>query len=181
MKVTEMKNKRIVIVGTSGSGKSTLARKLAAKHGIKHIELDVLYWQPNWTETPMPQFLQKIEKAMAQNPNWVICGNYNVAKKLTLPAATDIVWLDYPLYKNFWRGFKRSLGRMISKEECFDGCSESFALTFLSRKSILLWILKTHKLRRETFSKLLTKETFQQAEIYRVQNERECERVLNIV
>ena len=39
----------INVVGTSGSGKSTLARRLAHRLGLPWIELDRLYWRPNWT------------------------------------------------------------------------------------------------------------------------------------
>ena len=53
--------KRVVILGTSSSGKTTLAKKIAEEQGIQRIELDQLYWQPNWVPTAMPEFLQKIE------------------------------------------------------------------------------------------------------------------------
>jgi adenylate kinase family enzyme len=35
---------RIHIIGGPGSGKSTLASRLAAEHGIPHVELDALFW-----------------------------------------------------------------------------------------------------------------------------------------
>jgi adenylate kinase family enzyme len=40
--------KRIVVIGTTSSGKSTLAKQLAEKIGGDYIELDALYWEPNW-------------------------------------------------------------------------------------------------------------------------------------
>jgi adenylate kinase family enzyme len=172
-------NKRIVILGTSGSGKTTLARKLAALHGIKHIELDVLYWKPGWTQTPMPEFLSKIEQAISENDNWVICGNYNVAKKLTLPKATDIIWLNTPLYLNLWRVFSRSVVRIIKKEDPFEGCKETWTHLIFNKDSLLLWVWNTHGERQKNFKQLLTKENFPNAGIRIVESKRDYESLLS--
>ncbi len=128
---------RIVIVGTSGSGKTTLAKKIAGNKNISRIELDVLFWNPNWIETPQKEFHEKIKQAVLTTESWILCGNYNAAKQITLPLATDIIWLNFPLYINLWRGLKRSMQRLLSGTESFAGCSETFSLTFLSKKSIL--------------------------------------------
>lgn len=45
-------NPRILVVGTSGAGKSRLAGQLAAALGVPHVELDALYWGPDWTPRP---------------------------------------------------------------------------------------------------------------------------------
>jgi adenylate kinase family enzyme len=174
-----MDGKRIVIVGTSCSGKTTLAKAIAAKRDIPHIELDVLFWNPDWTETSRAEFHNRIRHAVNCNESWVLCGNYNSAKEITLPAATDIVWLHYPLYKNFWRGLKRSIKRILSGADVFEGCKETFRLTFLSRDSILLWILKTHKRRRLEFEQLLTKDKFPFAHIWVVRTEEEYQKLLS--
>ncbi|WP_262355798.1 shikimate kinase, partial [Klebsiella pneumoniae] len=50
---TEM---NINVVGTSGSGKSTLARRLAHRLELPWIELDRLYWRPNWQGAPDEAF-----------------------------------------------------------------------------------------------------------------------------
>ena len=44
---------KINVVGTSGSGKSTLARQLAERLDVPYIEMDRLYWRPEWRERPM--------------------------------------------------------------------------------------------------------------------------------
>lgn len=176
-----MKNKRIVVVGTSGSGKTTLARRLAAKHNIPHIELDVLYWQPGWVETPMPEFIGKIEKALRENPDWVICGNYNDARKLTLPAATHIIWLDTPLYLNLWRVLKRSVARWLTGKESFAGCPETFSHIFLTKKSLLLWVWNTHAERRRKYTAMLTAANYPQAQIHIVRNREEYNKALLLV
>ena len=43
---------RIVIIGNAGGGKSTLARTLAKQRGLRHVEIDRLFWQEGWQLTP---------------------------------------------------------------------------------------------------------------------------------
>ncbi|VTM31479.1 DNA topology modulation protein [Klebsiella pneumoniae] len=50
----------INVVGTSGSGKSTLARRLAHRLELPWIELDRLYWRPNWQGAPDEAFFAAI-------------------------------------------------------------------------------------------------------------------------
>jgi hypothetical protein len=45
---------RILILGRTGSGKTTLARELAAAIGVPHVELDALYFGPNFSTAPLP-------------------------------------------------------------------------------------------------------------------------------
>lgn len=47
---------KINVVGTSGVGKSTLARRLAQELSLPYIEMDVLYWLPEWQGTPDDEF-----------------------------------------------------------------------------------------------------------------------------
>lgn len=179
--LVQMASARIAIVGTSGSGKTTLAKLIAGKKNIPRIELDELYWQPNWVGTPEAEFHEKIKQAVAASDSWVLCGNYNAAKNITLPVATDIIWLNYPLHKNLWQGLKRSLKRIITGEEPFKGCKETFRLTFLSKESILHWILVTHARRRREFTALLTKEKFPAATIWIVKTKADYESLVQSI
>src|SRR4051812_15248546 len=88
--------KRIVVIGTSGSGKTTLARRLAAKLGSPHVEIDALNWGPNWTAATAEQLRAKVEQALAGD-GWVVDGNYSRVRSYIWSRATTLVWLDYPL------------------------------------------------------------------------------------
>ena len=65
---------RVVVVGTSCSGKTTFAHRLANILGSQCVELDSLYWRPEWT--PRPDFEQDV-LAAARQARWVIDGNYS--------------------------------------------------------------------------------------------------------
>ena len=41
-----------IIASASGNGKTTLGRALAARLGVRFVELDALVHGPDWTETP---------------------------------------------------------------------------------------------------------------------------------
>ena len=59
---------RISVQGTSGAGKTTLARRLAARLGVPHIELDAINWQPGWrglNEDAPALFAARVAQALA--------------------------------------------------------------------------------------------------------------------
>ncbi|CRL43945.1 Shikimate kinase [Sodalis glossinidius str. 'morsitans'] len=53
---------KINVVGTSGSGKSTSSRRLATQLAIPYIEMDTLFWQPNWTPSNDEDFFCRLEQ-----------------------------------------------------------------------------------------------------------------------
>ncbi|MBO9666145.1 MAG: hypothetical protein J7501_04970 [Bdellovibrio sp.] len=147
-------NSRIVIVGTSGAGKSTFARKLSTKFGLKDIELDALFWGPNWTQAPESEFRKSIENAMANSQGWVVHGNYGKVRDMTWKRATTLIWLNYSRRLVLWRVLKRSVTRIINREILWSGNRETFRKTFLSKDSILLWSFQTYRLRKEQYENL---------------------------
>ena len=139
--------KRIVVIGTSGSGKTTLARRLADKLGIPHVEVDALYWGPNWTESTAEELRARVETALA-GECWVVDGNYSRVRQFIWDQADTIVWLDYPLPVIMNRLIRRTTRRIVSQEELWAGNRETFRKTFLSKDSILLWALTSYRKNR---------------------------------
>ena len=41
---------RINVVGTAGSGKSTFAKSIAKKFNAPYVQLDEIFWKPNWKD-----------------------------------------------------------------------------------------------------------------------------------
>jgi len=145
---------RIVVIGTSGSGKTVLACQLARQFGLPHIELDALHWDANWTMALLPVFRERVARALAGDA-WVADGNYSKARDLVWPRAQLIVWLDYGLAVVFWRLFRRSLRRSLSREELWNSNRERLRDQFFSRDSLFLWALQTNRRHRAEYVALL--------------------------
>ena len=62
--LTRSKSDRVNLVGSSGSGKSTLGQALAQALGQPVVEIDDLFWGPNWTPTPDETFLPRLSAAL---------------------------------------------------------------------------------------------------------------------
>jgi adenylate kinase family enzyme len=146
--------RRVVVVGTSCSGKTTFARRLADLLGCPHVELDALHWAPNWVERPDEELRASVAEAVAAE-RWVVDGNYHVVRDLTWARATHIVWLDFSFPVVFSRALGRTIRRSVSGEELFAGNRETLRQSFLSRESILLWVLATYRRRRRLYGGLM--------------------------
>jgi len=144
---------RVVVVGTSAAGKTTFARALATALQVPFVELDELHWSPGWREKSRSEFSRLVAEAAAGSM-WVADGNYRTVRDILWPRANLVVWLNYGFALTLWRGFRRSVQRCFSGEVLWHGNRESLHRVFLSRESILVWIITTHKRRRRQFSEL---------------------------
>src|SRR3954453_12819729 len=101
---------RILILGRTGSGKTTLARQLAAALHVPHVELDSLYFGPDFSTAPLEVLRERTSAAIA-GERWVTDGNKRAVRDLVWPRADTIVWLDYPFSVSVWRLAKRARRR----------------------------------------------------------------------
>lgn len=143
---------KINVVGTSGSGKSTVARHLAERLAIPYIEMDALFWQANWHESSDDEFFPRVEQALAA-ANWVLDGNYNRTQHLKWREVDWVVWVDYSFGRTLFQAVRRAWLRSWHREELWAGTGnrESFAKSFFSRDSIILWTLKTYRKNRHRY------------------------------
>lgn len=74
---------RIVVVGSTGAGKTLMARELSAAFRIRHVELDALRWDPNWTEVSDETFRHRVAENVVGD-QWIVDGNYSMARKLDM-------------------------------------------------------------------------------------------------
>ncbi len=144
-----MNYRRIAVVGVTGSGKTTLAAALAARLGIPHVEMDALNWQRNWQPAERSEFRRRVDVATS-GPAWVTDGNYSEVRDLVWGRADALVWLDYSLPLIQWRLLRRSLRRIFTREELWNGNRENYRDQFFSRESLFLYAFKSHPRLRRT-------------------------------
>jgi adenylate kinase family enzyme len=140
-----------VISSASGNGKTTLGRKLAAVLGVPFLELDALVHGPNWTETPDDELRALVEPFVAGD-GWVVDGVYRgKLGTLVLDAADTIVWLDLPLRVWLPRLVRRTLRRVVRREELWNGNRETFRDAFWGREALVPFALHQHFRRRHVY------------------------------
>lgn len=182
--------KRIVVVGTTSSGKSTLAEQLAKKLNLEFIELDALFWEPNWQGANVGVFRKRVETATSSqrgksedSSGWVVAGNYRIVRDLIWPKAQAVIWLDYPLHIVFWRMLTRTIRRAVAQEELWNGNRETFwaHLKFWSNDSLFNWLFKTYWRRKRETPDLLNLPEHMHLKLIHFKHPREAEEWLNAV
>jgi len=169
---------RIVVVGTTGSGKTTLARQLAQHLEVPHIELDALYWGPNWTPTPTTLFRMRITEALSGDA-WVVDGNYSMVRDIVWSRADTVVWLDYALPLIMWRLLWRTLRRIAMREGLWSGNRESLRAQFFSRDSLLLWAFHSYRRRRKEYPVLFNEPEYAHLTVVRLRSPRAAQEWLS--
>ena len=141
---------RIAVVGPTGSGKTTTAGRLARITGAEHVEMDALFWEPNWTKSEPEVFRARIGAAL-DRAAWVTDGNYSVVRDLIWPHADMLVWLDYPFVRVFLQLFRRTARRGLRRQELWSGNRESLRTAFMTRDSLFVWLAKSHGKHRKLY------------------------------
>ncbi len=136
---------RINVVGTSGTGKSTFARRLANLKGIPYIEMDQLYWLPDWREPQDSAFFPKLQQALTGNA-WVLDGNYHRSCPIKWPLTQVVVFLDLPFVRTVAQVTRRTIARSRSRQELWPGTGnrETLRKGFLSADSVIWWSITHH-------------------------------------
>jgi adenylate kinase family enzyme len=87
---------RVLIVGNSGSGKSHRAKALAAQHGLAHLDLDTIVWEPGKIAVPRPaeQVQADLRAFASANASWVAEGCYGDLVEAALPYCSELVFMN---------------------------------------------------------------------------------------
>lgn len=102
---------------------------------------------------PHAQF-ERAVLAATEGARWVADGNYSAVRDVLWPRATQVVWLNYSRWTVFSRLLWRTLGRIMTREELFQGNRESLRMSFFSRDSVLLWSYRTFETNRRKYAGL---------------------------
>jgi adenylate kinase family enzyme len=140
-----------ILSSASGSGKSTLGRELARRLGVPYVELDALHHGPGWTEATPAELRARVEPVVARD-GWVVDGHYlSKIGTLVLDRADTVVWLDLPPRVWLPRLIARTLRRIRTGEELWNGNRESLRGAFAGRDALIPFALRHYRPRRRDF------------------------------
>jgi hypothetical protein len=164
---------RILILGRTGSGKTTLARELAAARGVRHVELDSLYFGPDFSTAPLCLLRDRTSAAIADD-RWITDGNKRTVRNLVWPRADTIVWLDYPVYVSLWRLAKRARTRtsVLSAQAAQAGRRSGLPKQMLAAARGVLTALRSHRGQRREYPRLFAQPANQHLAVARLRSPR---------
>lgn len=166
---------KINIIGTSGSGKTTFSRELARKLDFPVIEMDKVFWGPDWGWPSDEEFFRKLKSAL-DTEKWILDGNYTRTIPIKWEKVEVVIWLDYPFIATLLQTIRRSIKRSISGEELWEGTGnrESFRKSFFSKESIILWTIQTHGKVRKKYKEYMDDERFSHIKFIRLRSHKEA-------
>ena len=172
--------RHVAVIGGSCTGKTTLSRRLAQRLGVPHVELDALHHDPGWQEAPAEVLQERVAGALAAAPDgWVVDGNYHGKLGTSvLERADTVVFLDLPHHVALRRVLWRTLSRVVSRKELWNGNRETLG-NALSRNSIVWWVVRQHGSYRTKWDPRLA--TLQDADVVRLRSPREVARFLDSI
>jgi len=173
--------KFINVVGTSAAGKTTFARQLAQKLAVTHIEMDDLFWLDDWQETPDHEFFPKLQSQMDRaTGGWVLDGNYSRTQDLKLRYVDTIIWLDYSFSLNLYRSVKRAIARAVTQKRLWPNSNnrENFKTSFMSKDSIILWMISHHAKNRKKYLAMMNGARYQHIQFIRLTSPKQAEKFL---
>ncbi len=172
---------RMIIIGATGSGKSTLAEQLAQMFEIDFIELDALYWLPEWEHVSEQEFRSRVDVATSAS-QWVMAGNYHVVRDISWRRAEAIIWLDYKLGIIFWQLWRRTWRRWWTKEVLWNTNLERLLPQFKiwsAEDSLFHWLFKTYWRRKREFPVYFAKPEYAHLRVHHFRTPQETSFWLN--
>lgn len=87
---------KVLIFGNSGSGKSTMASCLAGEHGLAHLDLDSIVWEPGKVAVLRPEgaIAASLASFLDEHARWVIEGCYGELVEAASSHCTELVFLN---------------------------------------------------------------------------------------
>ena len=161
---------RICIYGRGG--KTSLSRALGDQTGLPVIELDAIFWQPNWVERDHDDMLKIVKSRIAEaEDGWIIEGNYRRIRPHVLPMADTVIWLNLPRWSTTLRVAKRTFMNAFKRTQICGENYESFR-TALSPSSII-WYNAFHARKSQTEIADALRISELKAEVYEIRTYRQ--------
>ena len=176
--------RRVSVIGSSSSGKTRTSRLLAARLGAPHLELDSVFHQADWKPLADPEFRARVA-GFVESDSWVVDGNYTShgVAQLVWPAADTVVWLDPPKRVVMTRVIRRTLRRVITRQELWNGNREPWSNLYRRDpyKNIIVWAWTRFDGIREKYESMVTDGTWEHLEVHRVRTRRDLRRLLDAI
>jgi adenylate kinase family enzyme len=141
---------RISVVGNTGSGKTTAALAIAEALGVPHLELDGVFHQPDWQPLETEDF-RRIVSDFTAAESWVVDGNYSAVRDIVWGRADTVIWVDPPRHRVMRQLFARTMRRMVTGAELWNGNRERWVYLFRPEESIVLYAWTSHRKYRDRY------------------------------
>jgi adenylate kinase family enzyme len=141
---------RISVVGNTGSGKTTVARAIAQALGVPHLELDGVFHQPDWQPLETEEF-RRIVSDFTAAESWVVDGNYSGVRDIVWGRADTVIWVDPPRHRVMRQLLARTMRRMATRAELWNGNRERWIYLFRPEESIVLYAWASHRKLRDKY------------------------------
>jgi hypothetical protein len=140
---------------------------------MPHVELDSLYFGPNFSRAPL-SVLRKRTSAAIAGDRWVADGNKRAVRDLVWPRADTIVWLDYPVYVSLWRLAKRARTRTLALSAQAAQTDRGAALhkQMLAAAAGVLTALRSHRGQRRQYPRLFAQPANEHLAVARLRSPR---------
>jgi adenylate kinase family enzyme len=112
--------RRVLVIGPPGVGKSWVAARLASTCKIPHVELDSLKLKPQRQIADSSEYESGVRQ-IVQADSWLLDGNWSddALADDVWSAAGFVVWLDFPRHVVMWQIARRSVRRVIFREDYY--------------------------------------------------------------
>jgi adenylate kinase family enzyme len=168
--------RRVSLVGCPGSGKTRTAQRLSALLDVPRVELDAIHHLPGWQPIERDEFRRRVAE-VCTGDGWVIDGNYSAVRDLVLARADTVVFLDLPRAVVMWHLARRSVRRMRSGEELWNGNREEWRrfLSFRRDENILRWAWSAYPKYRRRHLELVADPSMAHIRVARLRSHREID------
>jgi adenylate kinase family enzyme len=148
---------------------------------IPFIELDAIFWGPNWSMPDDSELCTRLSAALA-GEEWVLDGNYSRTLDLKWARVQTVVWLDYSFPRTVAQAIKRAFGRLISRKELWPGTGNRESLKMLfSRESIVLYTIQSYGRRKKKFIGYLNDPSYSYIKFFRLKSPQDARNFLATV
>jgi adenylate kinase family enzyme len=136
-----------------GSWKKTMARKISAYVAVPQLEVDSVFHQPGWQELDRALFRARVT-AFPEALGWVVDGNYSAVRDVVWSRADTVIWLDPPRHRVMRQVIWRTLRRMATRAELWNGNREPWRNLYRldPTESIIAWAWTSHHRYRERYA-----------------------------